>query len=704
MAQLFLGTSALAAFIALFGLALVPVEMSLATDMAIVCVLAVLLLSLLPGRLARLFFITLSCWVVVRYIAWRFASLPQNDEPLAMLATWALLAAELYGGAMLLLGLFVNALPLERRPAPLPANGADWPSVDVYIPTYSEPAEVVAATLIAACNIDYPAEKLRVYVLDDGHPRANNPRTDPVLARQLASRTRALQALCEQYGATWLTRATNEHAKSGNLNAAMKQTAGELILVLDADHVPTRDIVKNTAGFFSDARLAFVQTPHFFLNQDPVERNLALGERTPAESEMFYRFVQKGLDLWNTSFFCGSAALIRRAAVRDVGGFSTDSVTEDASTSVKMHQRGWKSAYLGIPMVAGLQPETFGAFTTQRLRWAVGMMQIFVRQNPLLVRGLALPQRIAYLLVVAFWFFPFARAVFFVAPLLPVFFNVAIYPVGVEFFLAFTVPYLVALVMSFQRAYGSVRRFLISELYEALQCFYALPAIVATLVRPSKPTFKVTPKGERLDREFVSEFRAPFYAFYAVTVLALLWGGARIVLEPSTRAPLVLSVAWLTVNFVLLSGCLGVLLERVQRRVRARVRADEVVTLVGEFGTREAMLVNVNERGALIRTFENEPLGSFGLLLADNVTVPTRPVEGRAPTLAPNEYAVLFDYPEQAHERAVSALTYGSSERWRRTWETHELRANFVLAALRFALTLLRAGMRHVMCLLERLD
>jgi cellulose synthase (UDP-forming) len=704
MAQLFFGVSALAAFVALFGLALVPVEMSLATDMAIVCVLAVLLLSLLPGRLARLFFVTVCCWVVVRYIAWRFASLPTSEDLFATAGTWLLLGAELYGGAMLLLGLFVNALPLEREPAPLPENPADWPSIDVYIPTYSEPAEVVAATLIAARNIDYPADKFRVYVLDDGHPRANNPRTDPAVARRLAARSHTLQTLCKQHGATWLTRQTNEHAKSGNLNAAMQQTSGELILVLDADHVPTRDILKNTAGFFVDGKLAFVQTPHFFLNQDPVEKNLGLGENAAAESEMFYRFVQKGLDLWNTSFFCGSAALIRRTAVLDVGGFSVDSITEDASTSVKMHQRGWKSAYLGIPMVAGLQPETFGAFTTQRLRWAVGMMQIFVRQNPLLVRGLTLPQRIAYLLVVAFWFFPFARTVFFVAPLLPIFFNVTIYPIGVEYFLAFTVPYLVALFMSFQRTYGSVRRLFISELYESLQCFYALPAILATLLRPSKPTFKVTPKGERLDREFISEFRAPFYAFYAVTVVALLWGTARIVLEPGTRAPLTLSVAWLTVNFVLLSGCLGVLLERVQRRARARVRANEVVTLVGEFGTREAMLVNMNERGALVRTFEGERLGSFSLLLPGNVIVPTRTVEGRAATLGAGEHAVLFDYPERQQERAVSELTYGSSRRWLNMWEEREMRGNFVLAAFVFVVKLLRHGARHIGRLLERVD
>src|SRR5262249_50244571 len=162
------------------------------------------------------------------------------------------------------------------------------PVVDVYIPTYSESLSVVAPTVLGALAMDYPADKLRVYVLDDGFPRARTAK--PEAAQELLSRAVELRALCERHGAHYLTREANEHAKSGNLNSALAQTSGELVAILDADHIPTRDFLQNTVGFFlKDDRTALVQTPHFFTNPDPVEKNLGLFNQMPAENDLFYR-------------------------------------------------------------------------------------------------------------------------------------------------------------------------------------------------------------------------------------------------------------------------------------------------------------------------------------------------------------------------------------------------------------------------------
>lgn len=692
---------ALLAFGALFGLALVPVGMSLAVSVAKACAVGLALLALLPGKAARLLFVTICAWVVTRYIGWRFMSLPLDGGFAASVCAVLLLLAECYGAAMLLLGLFVNVWPLERAPRKLPTDMSRWPTVDVYIPTYSEPLSVVGPTLMAAMEIDYPRNKLRVYVLDDGFPRSQNPNTDPETARDLALRTEGLKALCARHGATWLTREKNEHAKSGNMNAAMRQTQGELILVLDADHVPTRDILKNTAGFFPyDRRLAFVQTPHFFLNADPVEKNLQLLNRMPGENDMFYRVVQKGLDLWNTSFFCGSAALIRREAVEDVGGFSVDSITEDASTSVKMHQRGWRSAYLGIPMVAGLQPETFAGFTVQRLRWAMGMVQIMLKQNPLLIRGLAIPQRLSYLSIVMFWLFPLARVAFFSAPFMSLFFNMTIYPVGIEFFWAYTVPYLVAVLVSFDKTFGRVRRIMISELYETLQAFYALPAILSTIVNPNAPTFKVTPKGEHLDEEFISNLNLPFYVFYGLTILGLAWGGLRMVMEPESRSALLLSVSWLGFNWVLLSGALGCLVERAQKRSRPRVPMADRCTLTGADGEpRPGMLVDGNEKGVRLRLFDGRQVEA-GWLEVDDIRLPVKPLPGRV--VPPGEdHPMLFACETAEQERAAVMLCYGRSNRWMRIWTSRESSSNLLLSALGVIRIALKGGHYHLSKLLQ---
>lgn len=669
-------------FGALLSVAAIPFSPAVAAEIAIACVILLLLLKWVPGKTAHLFFVTLCAWVVIRYLSWRIVSFPTEGSLIETVAASLLLAAEFYGVVMLLLGLFVNAMPLERRPVALPEDPSTWPTVDVYIPTYSEPVSVVSRTLVAATDIDYPKDKLRIYVLDDGYPRSLNPKTDPDVALELAHRTEELKALCLEMGATWLTRENNRHAKSGNMNAAMQQTEGDLILVLDADHVPTRDILKNTVGLFiKDKRLATVQTPHFFVNADPVEKNLSLFNRMPSENDMFYKVVQKGLDLWNTSFFCGSAAVIRRRAVEDIGGFSTESITEDASTSIKLHQAGWNSAYIGIPMVAGLQPETFAGFTVQRLRWAMGMMQILLKQNPLFIRGLALGQRIAYLSVTLFWAFPFARTVFYVSPLLAIFFNLTVYPVGLDNFWMYTAPYLLAVILSFHKMFGKVRRFLISEVYETLQGFYALPALVSTILRPNAPSFKVTPKGELLNKEYISEFNAPFYFFFALTVAGLCWGLLRLMHSPELAYSLGLSLVWATMNLLLLGACLGVLMEKVQMRAYPRIELNEKVSLnMPGCEARSAVILDSSETSCRVRFSTREMPAETGTA---RVGFQSLAVDAKVQSVrSAGEHrwdAVLVFLPTTPHEkRIISRTVYGSSSRWSEMWAAREENAGLL--------------------------
>ena len=188
--------------------------------------------------------------------------------------------------------------------------------------------------------------------------------------------------------------------------------------MFDADHAPFRSFLRETVGYFArDPKLFLVQTPHIFLNPDPIERNLRTFSRMPSENEMFYSITQRGLDKWNGSFFCGSAALLRRAALETTGGFSGVTITEDCETAFELHAKGWTSVYVDKPLIAGLQPETFASFIGQRSRWCQGMFQILLLKNPALKRGLHFIQRVAYLSSMTFWFFPLPRLIFMFAPL-----------------------------------------------------------------------------------------------------------------------------------------------------------------------------------------------------------------------------------------------------------------------------------------------
>jgi cellulose synthase (UDP-forming) len=102
---------------------------------------------------------------------------------------------------------------------------------------------------------------------------------------------------------------------------------------------------------------------------------------------LFYGPIQQGNDNWNATFFCGSCAVIRRSALEEIGGFAVETVTEDAHTALKMQRLGWKSAFLDIPLAAGLATERLVVHVIQRTRWARGMTQIFRLDNPLFGRG-----------------------------------------------------------------------------------------------------------------------------------------------------------------------------------------------------------------------------------------------------------------------------------------------------------------------------
>lgn len=683
---------ALAVLAALAALAIFSV--GLPHPMTTACVLIVLfgLLASVQTPKTRPLLLVFSGFVIVRYVTWRFEAFPMHQNLPTKLAAAALLAAEAYCMAVVLFNYFVSVRPLERQPLRLPTAPDALPRVDVYIPTYSEPIAVVAPTICGAVEIDYPKERFRVYVLDDGFPRSKTA-TRPEQRQALAERAEQLKSLCERHGAFYLTRELNEHAKSGNLNAAMKHTSGELIAILDADHVPTRDFLRSTVGFFiDDARAALVQTPHFFTNPDPLEKNLGLLNQMPAENDLFYRAVQPGLDTWNTSFFCGSGALVRRAAIEDVGGFSIQSITEDASTSVKLHQRGWRSVYLGRPMVAGLQPESISGFLVQRIRWGVGMMQILVKQNPWLVRGLSLTQRLCYSSVGLFWFFPFARLVTFVVPIVGIMFSLPIYPGDKENLIGYTLPFLAVALLTAERLNGRFRRIFTSDLYETLQAFYLLPAIVSALVRPNAPTFSVTPKGEKTEIDFISEFRLPYYGMVAASAIGVGWGIVRIVLEPHSRAVLVAAVLWTSFNLFLSFGALGALLEKAQRRARPRILVDELVTVAGEFGEREVRLVDLNELGMRIRAPQGLNLTRFEVKFGPH-RIPAHAIA--VANAHEGEYVALYAPRTPQEERAAVVLAYGDSERWLRLWKQREASTNLALSLVGMLAASLKGAHAH---------
>jgi cellulose synthase (UDP-forming) len=508
-------------------------------------------------------FLAIGSALVLRYLFWRTVNtLPPVSDPLNFIPGILLYIAEIYSSIMLSISLFVVAAPLDRLPAP-DLEYDDLPTVDVYIPTYNEDSELLAMTVIGAIDLDYPKDKIKVWILDDGGTDQKCNQSDPAKAQQARERRAELQALAAELGAQYLTRARNEHAKAGNMNNAFRVSDGEIIVVFDADHVPVKEFLRKTVGHFRrDPRLFLCQTPHFFTNPDPVERNLDTFKSMPSENEMFYGIIQKGLDKWNGAFFCGSAALVRRAALAEVGGFSGITITEDCETALDLHSRGWNSCYVDIPMISGLQPETFASFIGQRSRWARGMFQIFLLKNPVMKRGLSVAQKICYLSNMTFWFFPIFRLPFLVSPLLFIYFNMQIYVANIQEFFAYTVLYMIGNLMMQNYLYGAVRWSLVSEIYEFVQTIYLSGGLLSVILNPRKPTFNVTDKGQSLDNDHLSELSRPYFILftvYAVSALVCAW---RWFTEPDANELLMVVAGWNFFNLVLAGAGLGVVSER----------------------------------------------------------------------------------------------------------------------------------------------
>jgi cellulose synthase (UDP-forming) len=684
---------ALAAGVWLLLVAL-PVQLASQGWLAVGSVAVLLLLRRYArGRpLLRLAFLALAGLVTARYIVWRASETLIVTDPFSTLAMLVLFLAELYAVGIFFLGAFINLMPLKRVLPALPADTSRWPTVDVLVPSYDEDPALLETTLLAALNMRYAEGKYKVYLLDDGgtEQKCNDP--DPIKATAARLRRDTLQALCARIGAHYLTRARNEHAKAGNLNAALEHIAGELVVVLDADHVPTVDFLERTVGaFIAEPRLFLVQTPHFFVNADPVEHNLRIFGRMPPENEMFYGAIQYGLDFWEASFFCGSAAVLRRAALDEVGGFTGQTITEDAETALELHSRGWKSVYYGRPLISGLQPETYSGFITQRVRWAQGMLQLLLLKSPLRRAGLKPWQRLGYLNSSAFWLFPYARTVFLLIPSAWLVFGLQVYHANLQQFAAYTLPHLAAVTLAGHLLYGRVRWSFVSELYEMLQSFYSLRGIFQVLRNPRAPRFKVTPKGEVHYRDFVSSLAKPFYAFYLLAWVSLGFGVWRWFAEPLTRDVTVITMGWELFNLLLLHGVLGAMYERRQRRGAPRVPAQEPVRLVGSLGSPlAARILDISATGMQLGFDPAQTVPEGRLHIEVTPAALGCPVQLPV-TLAwqrPGTLGLHFEPEDLAQQRAIVALAYGDSQRWlemqqsRQAAEVGVLRAFGLLVAV----------------------
>lgn len=319
-----------------------------------------------PRRIAAqiLSIMTITCGC--GYLTWIFLTY-NRDHPIAGTVFFA---AELF-----CLGLFVMATlglwrlrfkPLEGIPTHPPY------SVDIFIPTYGEPAKYLQKTFAAAKEIKHIGPVTR-YVLDDAG------RDD---VKDLAAR----------YGFVYLSRERNglerKNAKAGNLNFGLSHSKGEMVLVLDADQVADPSIIQRLIGYMEYEKVAFVQSKQSYITQS--------GDPFYNKSQVYYDVVQLALDNNDSAISSGTGVLYRREALESIGGFVEWNIVEDMTTSYELHAHGWRSFYFPHALSRGLAPETIWGVYQQRGQWALDTMRLFIWDNPLIKKGLRFITRVGY--------------------------------------------------------------------------------------------------------------------------------------------------------------------------------------------------------------------------------------------------------------------------------------------------------------------
>jgi cellulose synthase (UDP-forming) len=498
-------------------------------------------------RVAVWLFLAAALAVCLRYLAWRGLHSLNFVEPLGPLISISLWIAELYCFVSVVL-LLVQTGTRAAAPRERPDGAGFDPSVDVLIPVYREPLEILERTLTAAAAMRYPRASL--HVLDDGHRNE-------------------VRALAERRGARY-HRGPRSHAKAGNLNQALARTRGELVAVFDTDHVPVASFLEATVPWFRDPGVGFVQTPHHFRNPDVFQRAFRMAGRIPNEQDMFNHGMQEARDGWGGAFFVGSGAVFRRAALDSVGGFKLLSITEDIHTSQHVHAAGWRSVYVNRDLAAGLSAESLASYLVQRRRWMLGCLQVFFRDNPLLCRGLSARQRFGYFASLYHFFFPAARVIFWLTPLWYLFFHLHPILSEVSVLTSLLLPYLVVLPLMSAVLLPGWSRPLWGAFYENAVSA-PLARSMFDLLLPRSLGFKVTPKG------IVTQTRRfDWHSSRATLVLAVLtalgiakglWEFHHFGIE---RDAYFFNLVWAGYNLLFLTGALMVAWERPQRREEDR--------------------------------------------------------------------------------------------------------------------------------------
>ena len=537
----------------------------------------------------------LNMFFTIMYLMWRtFFTIPFGEGVVSVVAGISLLVVEILGMVEAFVH-YANMYSVEDYPFPENIPPEEFPDVDIFVATYSEPVDLLYKTLRGCTRMKYPDKgKVHIYLCDDGHREE-------------------MKALAMRLGVNYLDREDHAGAKAGNLNNALAHSNSPYVVTFDADMIPRSNFLMRTIPYFVDCdlrnrdkkeedqvKLGFLQSPQSFYNLDLFQFNLYSEQRIPNEQDYFYKDIQVARTRTNSVIYGGSNTVLRRKALEDIGGFYTKAITEDFATGILMEKKQYVSLGTSEPLASGLSPQDLKDLIQQRVRWARGVIATGRKMHIFTSPDLTFSQKMNYWASIWYWYAPLKRLIYFLSPILYATFNFMVLKCTLPQVLLFWLPMYISSNISLRMLSRNIRSTKWTSIYETVVFPYMLIPVLLESVGISMKKFKVTSKGEQKNekgKNFI--YTIPFLLLIVLSVIGIV-RCVLIMLRSGSFGPVVV-LFWLIYNLFLMVMALFFVDGRVPYRKTERIMVHIPCKVKYKGEVYEGYTKDASEEGITVR-------------------------------------------------------------------------------------------------------
>ena len=471
------------------------------------------------------------------YIFYRiFFSIPTNASPIDLFFAILIVALEFLEAFVYGIYYF-NVLVFKKDSPKTPViKKSEFPKLDIFIATINEDVDLLRDTIKHIKAMKYPdKKKIHIYLCDDG-------------------RRKEMKALAKKMKINYFDRKDNKNAKAGNYNNALNKTKSPFIVTFDADMQPKADfLLKTVPHIVADKNVGFVQIPQNFRNPDIYQLRFKLIGQLPHEQDYFFNNIQMAKNKTNSVIYCGTNTVFRRKALEEIGGFATESVTEDVATGIMIEALGYKTIGINEKLAFGLDVNNLDSYIKQKCRWSRGCIQTFKNYKVITNKGLSIRQKADYFSTLYYWTYGIRQYFYLIIPLLFPFFGIKIIRGDV---IIFTILFFIQYILK-RYVVDKTEGYATSSTWNRIYETVLFPTVSLDLIREvfniGSKKFYVSPKTKEKNVMTKANFYmlVVHFIIWSITITALSISIYRAINQQ--LAVYIIPIFWLFSNFIYLT-------------------------------------------------------------------------------------------------------------------------------------------------------